>query len=188
MSAQRRELGAHTFAGSRAGLRGGGVHPVRGRRLAAPLLSTSSGRRRQGTAQRPPAWHRPPGAPSSVGVTTATSCSPEIPRERPPPPQALSADIAGRWVRLQVGSSELPSGVGRPERSAISQISRDLVLIADFELLFIYLFLLRLEAHGGPQERKRTVLTLQRLLSLCWLRRLGASGRRALRGRLIGFT
>lgn len=141
----------------------------------------------EGTAQRPPAWHRPPGAPSSVGVTTATSCSPEIPRERPPP-QALSADIAGRWVRLQVGSSELPSGVGRPERSAISQISRDLVLIADFELLFIYLFLLRLEAHGGPQERKRTVLTLQRLLSLCWLRRLGASGRRALRGRLIGFT
>lgn len=38
---QRRELGAHTFAGVRAGLRGRGVHRARGRRPADPPLSAA---------------------------------------------------------------------------------------------------------------------------------------------------
>lgn len=80
VSAQRRELGAHTFAGFRAGLRGGGVHRARGRRLAAPPLSTSSGRRRGGHGTEAACLASPAGsAELGVGVTAATSHSAENP-------------------------------------------------------------------------------------------------------------
>lgn len=109
VSAQRRELGAHTFAGSRAGLRGGGVHRARGRRLAAPLLSTSSGRRRGGHGTEAARLASPAGsAELRVGVTTTTSGSPEIPRERPPTRRSLQISREGGLGFKSAPANSLP--------------------------------------------------------------------------------